>query len=71
VATAGYAVILDRETLHAVLQFEPGQTNGKHTLQPGEYTFLFRARNARGTLYSITEHFSITSGNTTNLKIHG
>lgn len=71
VATAGYAVILDRKTLATVLQFEPGQTNGKHTLQPGEYTFLFRARNARGTLYSITEQFSITSGNTTNLKIHG
>ena len=70
-ATAGYAAILDRETLSSVLQFEPGQCNGKHTLQPGEYTFLFRARNARGTLYSITEHFSITSGNTTNLKING
>lgn len=70
-ATAGYAAILDRETLSSVLQFEPGQCNGKHTLQPGEYTLLFRARNARGTLYSITEHFSITSGNTTNLKING
>lgn len=71
VATAGYATVLDRASLDVVLQFEPGTTNGKHTLQPGEYTFLFRARNARGTLYSIKEQFTITSGNTTNLKIHG
>ena len=71
VATAGYGTILDRESLNTVMKFEPGQINGRHTLQPGEYTFLFRARNARGTLYSMTEHFTITSGNTTNHKIHG
>ena len=57
--------------LQPVFQFEPGQLVGKHTLQPGDYTLIFRARNARGTLYSIRESFTIASGNTTNLNIHG
>ena len=58
-------------TLKSKFQFEPGQLKGRHTLQPGNYTLVFRARNARGTLYSIKKHFTITSGNTTNLNIHG
>jgi len=70
-AATGYAVVLDAKELTPVFQFEPGQLKGKHTLQPGDYTLVFRARNARGTLYSIKEHFTITSGNTTNLNIHG
>ena len=70
-AATGYAVVLDAKELTPVFQFEPGQLKGRHTLQPGNYTLVFRARNARGTLYSIKEHFTITSGNTTNLNIHG
>ncbi|MGB1100526.1 MAG: hypothetical protein ACPGYS_06425, partial [Flavobacteriales bacterium] len=70
-ATSGYAVVVDAQTLQPVFQFEPGQLVGKHTLQPGDYTLIFRARNARGTLYSIRESFTIASGNTTNLNIHG
>ena len=37
----------------AVLQFDASDLAGMHTLQPGDYTVIFRARNARGTLYSI------------------
>ena len=70
-ATSGHAVVVDAQTLQPVFQFEPGQLVGKHTLQPGDYTLIFRARNARGTLYSIRESFTIASGNTTNLNIHG
>ena len=70
-ATTGFAVILNSSSLESVLHFEPGQLKGQHTLQPGDYTLVFRARSARGTLYSIKEHFTITSGNTTNLNIHG
>jgi hypothetical protein len=70
-ATSGITVILEAESLAPVLHLEPGRSNGKHTLQPGNYTLVFRARNARGTLYSIREQFTITSGNTTNLKLHG
>ena len=70
-ATSGHAVVVDAQTLQPVFQFEPGQLVGKHTLQPGVYTLIFRARNARGTLYSIRESFTIASGNTTNLNIHG
>lgn len=70
-STSGITVILEAESLAPVLHLEPGRSNGKHTLQPGNYTLVFRARNARGTLYSIREHFTITSGNTTNLKLHG
>ena len=70
-ATTGFAVILNSSSLESVLHFEPGQLKGQHTLQPGDYTLVFRARNARGTLYSIKEHFTVASGNTTNLNIHG
>ena len=69
--TAGYAVLLDAVTLETILQFEEGDVSGRYTLQPGNYTLLFRARNARGTLYSIKESFQVTSGSTTNLKLHG
>lgn len=69
--TSGYAVLLDAVSLENVLHFEEGDVSGRYTLQPGTYTLLFRARNARGTLYSIKESFQVTSGSTTNLKLHG
>ena len=70
-AKSGYAVVIDAQTLEPVFQFEPGHHAGKHTLQPGNFTLIFRATNARGTLYSIRESFTIASGKTTNLNIHG
>ena len=70
-AAGGYAVVVDQHSLSSVMHFEPGDISGRYTLQPGDYTLIFRARNARGTLYSLREHFNIKSGMTTNLKLHG
>ena len=70
-ATSGYAVVMEAQSLRPVLQFDASDLAGMHTLQPGDYTVIFRARNARGTLYSIQKNFTVASGNTTTIKLHG
>ena len=70
-ATSGYAVVMEAQSLQPVLQFDASDLAGMHTLQPGDYTVVFRARNARGTLYSIQKNFTVASGNTTTIKLHG
>ena len=70
-ATSGFAVVMEAQSLLPVLQFDASDLAGMHTLQPGDYTVVFRARNARGTLYSIQKNFTIASGNTTTIKLHG
>lgn len=70
-ATSGYAVVMEAQSLRPVLQFDASDLAGMHTLQPGDYTVVFRARNARGTLYSIQKNFTVASGNTTTIKLHG
>ncbi len=69
--TSGYAVVMDAQTLTPILQFDASDLAGMHTLQPGDYTVVFRARNARGTLYSIQKNFTVASGSTTTIKLHG
>ena len=68
---SGFITILQTKDLSPVMHFAPHQLVKKQTLQPGDYTLLFRSRNARGTLYSIRKTFTINSGNTTYLNIHG
>ena len=68
--SAGHAVVVDQTSLEPVIQFEVGDLSGTRPVQPGTYTLIYRARNARGTLYSIHKDFSITSGSTTNVKLH-
>lgn len=70
-ATSGYAVVMEAQSLRPILQFDASDLAGMHTLQPGDYTVVFRARNARGTLYSIQKNFTVASGNTTTIKLHG
>ena len=70
-ATSGFAVVMEAQSLRPVLQFDASDLAGMHTLQPGDYTVVFRARNARGTLYSIQKNFTVASGNTTTIKLHG
>lgn len=70
-ATSGFAVVMEAQSLRPVLQFDASDLAGMHPLQPGDYTVVFRARNARGTLYSIQKNFTVASGNTTTIKLHG
>ena len=67
----GYMVILDASTNDVVLQWSPEQFTGKVTLQPGDYTLLYRAKHALNTLKSFRTSFTIQSGKTYNLHLHG
>lgn len=66
----GHAVIVDQFTLDLVYKFPEGDITRNLPLQPGSYTLIYRSRMARGTLYSIHRDFQITSGSTTNVKLH-
>ncbi len=39
-------------------------------LQPGRYTIVYRARNAKETLYTIEKHFQVNSGRSTALRLN-
>lgn len=67
---AGYGSIVNTNTLEHVVQFQNGNPSGRYTLQPGNYTLIFRARQAQSSNYSITKNFTITTGQTLNLNLH-
>lgn len=67
---AGYGSIVNLNTLEHVVQFQSGNPSGRYTLQPGNYTLIFRARQAQTSNYSITKNFTITTGQTLNLNLH-
>jgi Ca-activated chloride channel family protein len=69
-SVAGYGSIIDAITLRQVVQFQEGNPSGRYTLQPGTYTVIFRARQARSSTYSIKKTFTISSGSTHNLNLH-
>jgi len=69
-SVAGYGSIIDALTLTQVVQFQEGNPSGRYTLQPGTYTIIFRARQARSSTYSIKKTFTISSGSTHNLNLH-
>ena len=70
-STSRFAMVLVKNSLLPVIQLEPSKSNSTFTLQPGEYTLISRSQIARGTLNSIRKHFTISSGQTTYLNIHG
>lgn len=67
---SGYGSIVDANTLEHIVQLPVGNPSGRYTLQPGNYTVIFRARRARSSKYSIQSTFTITSGSTLNLNLH-
>ena len=69
-STAGYGTILSEKGM-VVYKFDVGNPSQRLLLQPGNYTLLFRARQAHSTEYSVTKHFSIVSRQTHHLSIHG
>ena len=68
----GYAAILDanHEVVH---QWSSGKSDpsGQYILQPGGYTFVYRARSAQSIEFSFVKSFNIRSRNTTHLSING
>ena len=69
--TPGSGMILTQQALDPVIQFDQESFSGQYPMQPGNYTLLYRAKHARGTIQSIKKQFEIKSGNTTNVNIHG
>jgi Ca-activated chloride channel homolog len=67
---SGFGSIVDANTLEHVIQLPVGNPSGRYTLQPGNYTLIFRARRAKSSKYSIQSTFTITSGSTLNLNLH-
>ena len=67
----GYIVILEAASNDVVVQWAPEQFAGRLTLQPGDYVILYRAKNALNTLKSSRTSFTIQSGKTNNLHLHG
>lgn len=70
---AGFGgVYVHRPTgLEFVVNLNPA-INGSETfqLQPGKYTVVYRAKNAKNVLYSIERHFTVRSGVPTHVKIN-
>lgn len=68
----GYAAILDANH-EVVYQWSSGKSDpsGQYILQPGDYTFVYRARSAQSIEFSFVKSFNIRSGNTTHLSING
>ena len=67
----GYIVILEATSNDVVVQWAPEQFAGRLTLQPGDYVILYRAKHALNTLKSSRTSFTIQSGKTNNLHLHG
>lgn len=68
----GFAMVLDANH-EVVYQWKSGKSTptGQHLLQPGNYTFVYRARSAQSLDFSFVKSFNIRSGNTTHLSING
>ena len=69
--TDGFIVILDALSSQVVVQLAPEQFTSTLTLQPGNYVLLYRTKQARSTLQSVQTTFTIQSGKSTNLHLHG
>ena len=70
VSKPGYGAILTLEG-EMVYKFDLGNPSGQYLLQPGDYRFVYRARTATSTDFSIVRAFSIGAGSSQILNIHG
>lgn len=51
-----------------VLNFNPSFTRERYFLQPGKYKAIYRSKNAKETLYTKKQQFTINSGSTFNIR---
>ena len=70
--SSGYgAILVERDNkLETAVKFSEGDPGGRYYLQPGQYRLIFRARNARQTLYTIEKSFTIKSGASTTINLN-
>ena len=68
----GYgSVFVERNNkLEWVIDLDPNQTRHTLSLQPGQYTVIFRPKNSRSTQYTVSQSFSIASGGSTVIKLN-
>ena len=52
-----------------VVRFTFGEQESRYTLQPGNYTVVFRSKRSNSTLYTFKKEFTIVSGKNTNVSI--
>lgn len=70
--TSGYgSLYYHREAgLEWIYNFNPNLKNESVALQPGKYTVVFRATNAKQSIYTITKTFEIKSGSSIALELN-
>jgi len=67
----GYGQLFLNEKNSLKLLYNLGENNYKETLtlQPGNYTIVFRPKNAKESIYTITREFKIDSGGSVQVKL--
>jgi Ca-activated chloride channel homolog len=70
--TTGYGslYVYTSKDLEWIYNFNPGLKNESVVLQPGKYTVVFRAQNAKQSIYTITKTFEIKSGSTVAIELN-
>jgi Ca-activated chloride channel homolog len=53
-----------------IYNFNPNTKNESVTLQPGKYTVVFRAQNAKQSIYTVSKTFEIKSGSSLALEMY-
>lgn len=69
VASSGYGSIYQEtsDTLMWIHNLDTDKSRESITLQPGTYRIIYRAKNAKRSVYSLSKRFDIRSGSSTNI----
>jgi Ca-activated chloride channel homolog len=70
--TQGYGslYVLHETGIEWIYNFNPYLKNESVVLQPGKYTIVFRAQNARESIYTISKSFEIKSGSSIAVELN-
>lgn len=70
-SSAGYGgIFLEQgDELIWVIDLDPSLKRFSYDLQPGNYTIIFRPKSAQNTLYSVSQSFSVNSGESVIVKL--
>ena len=71
-AASGYGSLYKEtpDTLEWIYNLNTNTTRESLVLQPGEYRVVYRAKNVKNTIYTITERFSIKSGSSESIVLY-
>lgn len=65
----GAIFVMRGDKLEWVVDLDPTSSRQSFALQPGNYKVIFRVQSAQNTSYSKTESFTVSTGNSTIVKI--